>query len=147
RSDVEERAEGAESVGTGFNLTKQTYNCKEYAVHVDIPQKTRANEDVVLDVDADSTELATQQMLIKRDSLWVSKFFTTGLWTNDITGVSGAPTGAQVKQWDQTGATPVADVRKYRRAIQKLTGFLPNVLVLGPEVYDALINASDIVTR
>lgn len=147
RTDVEERAEGAESAGTGFTLAKQTYACKEYAVHVDIPQKVRANDDDVLDIDADSTELTAQQMLIKRDTLWVSKFFGTGLWTNDITGVAGAPTGAQVKQWDQTGATPVADVRKYRRAIQKLTGFLPNTLVLGPEVYDALINAQDIITR
>lgn len=149
RDEMAERAPGTESSGSGYTVDNTpTYYAPVYAFHHDIPDPRRANADSVMAPDREATLLATQKGLIKREKLWVSKYFTTSIWTTDITGVSSNPSaGTQVLQWNDANSTPIEDIRAGKTIVLQRTGFEPNTLVIGQQVYDALCDHPDIVDR
>lgn len=154
RSDVTERAAGAESDGTGYTLTNtSTYSARVYSVHDDVPDQVRSNSDSVLQPEVDATYLVTEQLMIKREKIFLSNYFATSLWTGgsggatDQTGVTGTPGANQFARWDQAGSTPIEDVRTQALSIAEKTGKKPNTLVLGPYVANQLINNPEIVDR
>ena len=79
--------------------------------------------------------------------LWATSYFTSGLWTTDITGVAGVPGAGQVLQWDNASSTPIENIRAGVTAVLQSTGFEPNTLVLAKDVFDKLIDHPDIVDR
>jgi hypothetical protein len=148
RDEAQERAPGAESAGSGFSLDNTpTYYARVFAHHHDIADQIRANADPQVDMDRMAAELVAHKLLIKREKSWVSKFFAGGIWTGgDVDGVSGAPSGAQVRHWsDYTNGDPIADVDAAKAAILESTGIMPNTLVLGYRVFDALKRHPDII--
>lgn len=148
RSDAEKRAPGTEAARTGYTLNANgTYFCEAYSVGHDVDDQTRANADSMLSLDRESTMLVTNQLLIQRENSWVSRFFGTGVWGTDLTGVTGAPTGNQFKMWDQSGSTPIEDVQLRIVKIAEQTGQKPNVLVLSPYVANSLMQNPEIIDR
>jgi hypothetical protein len=153
RTDAAERALSSESEGSGYTVDNTpSYYCKTYALHKDVDDQIRANSDSVLNPDRDATEFVTRQMLIKRELIWTTNYFGTGIWTGgsgatDQTGVAGAPGANQFKQWDQPNSTPIEDIRKQALQVKSQTGFRPNKLVLGPYTFNSLINNPEIVDR
>src|SRR6185503_16208196 len=91
RDEMEVRAVSTESVGSGYKPGTDTYFAHLYAFHQDIPDQVRSNADVPINLDQEATAFVTLKALIKREKLFVSKFFGTGIWTTDITGVASAP--------------------------------------------------------
>lgn len=148
RDEMELRAPGTESAGGSYDIDNTpTYYAPVYAFHKDIPEQVRANSDAVLNPDREATEFVTHKALIKREVLWASKYFATGLWTTDITGVAAGPGASQVLQWNDSSSDPIANIRLGKRTVQESTGFVPNTLVLGQAVFDTLIDHPDIVDR
>jgi hypothetical protein len=147
RTDVEKRAPSTESAGTGWNTTTDTYFAHVYAVHKDIDDQTRANADTVWNLDRDSTEFITNQHLLKRDIDWTASYFKTGVWATEKTGVASGATTNQFLQWDQASSDPIGDVAQWLIDFRQLTGFAPNVAVLGPYVMKALKQHPDILDR
>jgi hypothetical protein len=148
RDEMEERAPGTESKGSGYEIDNTpTYFAPVYAYHHDIPDQVRNNTDMQVNPDRDATNLVTHKALIKREKLWVSKFFAGGLWTNDWDGVASSPTGDEVLQWNDASSTPIENIRVAKRTVLESTGFKPNTLVLGAAVADALYDHPDIVDR
>jgi hypothetical protein len=148
RDEAKERAPATESAGGGFQVDNTpNYFARVWAWHKDLDDQTMANADNAFNLERLSTEYVTRKLLLRREKLWIATYFGTGIWGTDVTGVSGSPSGAQVKQWNDSTSTPVKDIRRYSRNIQRLTGFRPNVLVLGPDVEDALLDHPDIIDR
>lgn len=150
RDEMQERAPATESVGSGYRLDNTpTYYCKEWALHKDIPDQLRANADAVINPDRDATEFLTLKALIRREKAWVNSYFKGGVWTYDFDGVaSGNAWGSStVLQWNDANSTPIEDIRKAKTTLLQSTGFLPNTLVIGQPVYDALADHPDIVDR
>lgn len=148
RSEMQVRAPGTETSGIGYSIDMtNTYYAPVYGIHHDIDDQVRSNADTVIQPDRDATLLLTHQALLKEEIAWVSTYFTTGVWTNDKTGVASAPGANQFLQWNNASSTPIEDIREYKRTIAELTGFEPNKLVLGRAVYDALVDHPDIVDR
>lgn len=153
RTEADVRAPGTESAGSGWRLDNTpTYYAEVYAVHKDVDDQIRANQDSVISMDRDSTLWVTQQLAIKRDKLWAAKYFTTGLWTGpsggtDLTGVAGAPGANQFKQWDASGSTPIEDIRLQRITVAGKTGYRPNILVLGAHVWRVLQDHPEFLDR
>lgn len=147
RTDAELRAPGTESAGTGYNLTQNTYYAHVYAVHKDIDDQTRSNADQPLNLDREATQFVTGQLLLKRDIDFVSTYMTTSVWDTDITGVASSPSSGQVLQWNDASSDPIQDVHNGRAAVLGATGYEPNVLVLGYEVFNVLVNHADILDR
>jgi hypothetical protein len=147
RTDAKPRAPGTESAGSGWDLETDTYYANVKAVHTDIDDQTRANADTIFNLDRDGTEFVTRQILLRRELDWVTNFLTAGVWDTDLTGVAAAPGAGQFLQWNDAASTPIADIKAQVIALTQLTGFRPNTLVLGPEVYDALTEHPDIIER
>lgn len=147
RTDVEKRAPSTESPGVGWHVTTDSYFAHVYAVHKDIDDQLRANADSNFSLDRDATNFVTNQLLLKRDLDWNNKYFKTGVWSTDRTGVAAAPTGAQFLQWDQAGSTPIEDVTSQIIAFRQMTGYAPNVMVIGAYVLQALRNHAEILDR
>jgi hypothetical protein len=119
-----------------------------WGVHKDIDDQERANADSDLSIDTDAVNWVTQQNLLRRDLEWKDAYFKTGVWTTDITGVTGTPADdTEFKQWDQPTSTPIQDVQTRAIAMQKITGFRPNTIVLGPEAEVALLNHPQVIDR
>jgi len=146
RDEAEIRAPGTESAGGGYELDNTpTYFANVWAFHHDVPDQVRSNADPAVDPERAATELVTHKMLIRREKQWVSKFFTTGVWGTDIVGVGSSPSAGQTLQWSDDNANPIGDVDDAKATILENTGYMPNKLVLGYRVFDALKRHPDIV--
>lgn len=148
RDDMQERAPGSESAGTGFSLSTDSYQCRTYALHIDIPDEHRENADDPLNLDRSAVELLTQKAMLQRDVLWQSKFFATSKWFKDWAGAGATNYGAnQFKKWDLSGSNPLKDIEQAKLEIMTVTGMKPNVMVIGPEAYIVLVNNAEILDR
>lgn len=150
RSEAKLRAPGSESEGSGWRIDNTpTFFCDVFAVHKDIDRETRTNAQAPINLEREATQWTTHQLLLKRDLDWASKFFTTGVWGTDITGVSATPTGPQVLQWNDASADPMIDIHNYSVGITEKTAVLPSEmsLVIGPYVWNALRSNPAILDR
>lgn len=148
RAQMKKRAPGTESAGVHYTVDNTpTYFADVWAVHHDVPDQRRANSDSVLDPDREATELVTHQALIQREKEWADAYFKTGVWTTDLTGVAAAPGAGQFLQWNDANSTPISDMRTAVTTVLRSTGRKPNTLVLGVDVFNALIEHPDIVDR
>jgi hypothetical protein len=147
RTDVERRGPSTESPGVGWNVTTESYFAHVYAVHKDIDDQLRANADSNFNLDSDSTKFITNQLLLKRDIDWCDTFFKTGVWTTEYAGVASSPTSSQFLQWNNAGSDPINDVAKWVIGFRQLTGYAPNIMVMGANVMQELKNHPDIIDR
>ena len=138
RDQVQRRADGTESAGTGYGLSTASYSCDVYALHKDIGDQTRANADAPLNPDMDATRFLTQQMLIRQEVEWAAAAFTTGVWGTDAT---------PSPLWDAASSTPIADVEVAKNTVLTNTGYVPNTVIMSYKVMSALMDNSDIIDR
>jgi len=139
RDEAQRRADATESAGGGYGLSTDTYQADVYAFHKDIGDQTRANADAPIQVDREAAEFVTSRLMLKMETQFVSSFFTTGVWATDST-----PSNL----WsDYTTSDPLGDVETAKRSILSTTGFEPNTLVLGYDVFKTLKNHPDLVDR
>ena len=147
RAEMEKRAPATESAGGGFKLTTDNYYADVWALHKDIDNQTEANVDDPINLRNDATSWLSLQALLRKDKLWMSEYFTTGKWTGDQTGVAGAPGANQFQQFDQGASLPFQVIEAQRQAIKARTGYFPNKLVLGSQVWAALKNHAAFIDR
>lgn len=147
RTDVQRRAPSTESPGVGWNLTTDSYFAHVYAVHKDIDDQIRANADSNFSLDSDASKFITNQLLLKRDIDWCARYFVTGVWGTEYTGVASGPTGTQFLQWNQSASDPLSNVANWLVAYRQLTGYKPNYMVIGANVLTALQNHPAILDR
>lgn len=148
RMDVEPRAPGTPSAGTGFEVELDAYYTPVYALHHDVPDQVRANADSVFSLDRDATMLLTGQVLLMRDQIWANRYFRSGVWGRDLSGVTNSPVAnTSTLQWDQSAADPVEWLDQERTVMLEKTGRQPNTLVMGPYVLAALKHSPSILDR
>jgi len=148
RDEARVRADGTESVGSGYNITTDNYYADVFAIHKDIGDQTRANADAPINVDREAAEFVTHRLLTRREIQFVTDFMTTGKWSKDITGVAASPTTNQTIQWsDYTNSDPIEDIEAGKASILSTTGLEANTLVLGYDVFRRLKNHPDLVDR
>lgn len=148
RDEAQLRADGTASAGSGYGISTASYACDVYAIHKDVGDQVRANADAPIDPDAEATVFCTQRLMLRMEMDWMSKCFATSKWGTDVTGVaSGATTGQTVHWSNYTSGDPIQDVETGKAKILGTTGFEPNTLVLGYEVFQKVKNHPDIVDR
>lgn len=147
--EVQARAPRTQAPRVGMTLSTDTYAVDVFSLATDFDFETLANEDAALNVRAAGAQMLTMQLLIDREVKWASTFLASSVWGTEYTGVSGTPSAGQVRQWsDYTNSTPITDVTNAMRAVQlKSGGFKPNVMVIGKEVRDQLVNHPTILAR
>jgi hypothetical protein len=145
RSEARVRAPGSESAGSGFEVdATPNYYAPVLAVHKDVDDQIRANADAVINPDRDATEFVTQQLLLKRDIDWASKYFAgNNVWTGSTTGSDVTPSTL----WSAPGSTPIEDMTAQIFSVKEKTGFWPNVVALGAPVWKILKNHATLLSR
>lgn len=149
RDEMELRAAGAETKGGGFDLTTDSYQCFVYGWHHDISDQRRGNEDTPLNSDKTGMTLCTNKALLRREVSFASSYMTTGKWAQDWTGNTSASNYGSntILQWSDPASTPLEDVAAIRLFQEKNTGFAPNKLTIGAEVWEVLKNHPEIKDR
>lgn len=146
RDEVKPRPLGGRAEVAGYEVTTASYRCEEFALAHKIDDRIRANADQPLDPDRAAVKLLTQQMLIHREKQFMTDFWGTGKWTTDRAG-NATPTGDQFLFWDNASANPINDVEVSKETVMGLTGFMPNVLAIGPSAWRVLKNNADVIDR
>lgn len=142
RDEARLRAPGTESAGSDYRMGSATYTCERYALHKDVADEIRLNADPAVDPERDATEFLTQKMLIREDRAFAADFMKTGVWDNDKNGAGGDFT-----QWSVTSTTIASDVRNWSDTVQKATGYRPNTLCVGADVWTVMINNGTLLDR
>jgi hypothetical protein len=139
RDEAKLRADGTESEGSGYGLSTATYSADVYAFHKDVGDQVRANSDSPLSPDRDATQFVTQRLMLRQEIQWATDCFATSIWATDST-----PSNL----WSAyTTSDPISDVETGKTTILSNTGFMPNTLVLGYEVFAKLRNHPDVIER
>lgn len=147
RTDAQKRAPGTESAGSGWKVSTDTYFAQVWAVHKDIDDQIRANADSNWRLDKDSSLFVTNQLLLRRDLDWNAKYFTTSVWSKDLTGVASSPSTNQFLQWNDGASDPIVQFAELQTDFVLQAGRKANTLVLGADTITALKNHPDIIDR
>ena len=147
--DIQERAPYTQAPETGLTLSSDSYACRVFSAAAPLDFETVANEDAALNIKSALAAQMTQRFLLHREVQWAARYFTTGVWSTDWAGVAAAPSANQVRQWsDYVNSNPIVDVTNISRTMQlRSGGFKPNVMVIGKEARDILINHPQILAR
>jgi len=135
RDEAQERADGTESAGGGFQVSTSPYFAHVYAFHKDVSDRQRANQDPGIDLDNSAAQFVANKLMIRRERLFQQAFFNTGIWANDVN-----------VDWTTTGS-PIANVRTGARTIQLATGFRPNKMIIGRQAWDTLMENDEMLSR
>lgn len=148
RDEAKERADGTESEGSGFSLSTSPYYAKVYAHHKDVTDRQRANADAAVNPDNSAVEFVTRKLLIRREALFISKFFVTSVWANQDVGVTSGPVaGTSFLRWDVSTSDPVNDVRMAIELVQGKTGYRMNKMLIQRQVWNRLLENDSILSR
>ena len=141
RDEAKLRSAGEESAGSGFSVSNDSYFCEKYALHQDLSYDDLINADEAVELENNSAEFLAHQMLIKHERLFAAACWATGVWGEDVTG-------AATTKWDDyTASNPIQVIDRLKRNIQLKTFKRANKLVLGADVYLALKEHPDLVSR
>jgi len=139
RDGMKERAPGTEAEDVDFEANfDSTYACRRFDAKAKIPDEYRDNQTSPFNYDKAKTEFLTQQALTKQERLWVSRFFTTGVWANDVTPST---------LWSDASSDLFADMATAQRAILLATGRMPNKFGVSYDVHTQLKKHPDIIDR
>lgn len=140
--EAQPRADATEAAGSGYAQSTDDYSCKVYAIRKDVGDQVMANSDPPLNPLQDAARFVTQKLLIRQEIQWVTDCFTTSKWGKDWTGDS------DFTQWDdETSSDPIEDVGYGKEYVLSITGFEPNALILGYQVYRKLNKHPDLIER
>ena len=138
RDEAKLRAPATESEGSGYGVSNASYSCDVYAFHKDVDDQTAANTDAPLDPEGDAARFVAQRMLTRLERKFMTDFFATSIWATDATPGT---------LWNDALSDPIGDMDTAKEAILGVTGYDPNTLLLGYQVFRQLKNHPDIVDR
>lgn len=150
RIEMDLRADGDTSAGGGFRLdTSNSYVCEDYALHTYLTDRQRSNAMNEIDAEKAKVRWLMQQAKMKRDKIFASTAFVTGVWTGvtEQTGVGSNPSTNQFLQFDTSGSDPIGVITEQMLAVEVATGLLPNVMISNTKVANELKQHADFLDR
>lgn len=129
RDEADRVGNAAETVGSGYNLSNDSYSADVWGLHKDIGDQERGNADMQVDPEVDATQFVTQRILMRRERQFIADAFVTGVW-----GTSATPGTL----WDNAASDPELNVDTAKDTILQNTGFEANTMVVGYQVFQAL---------
>ena len=136
------RGMGSAAREVGYGVSQSTaYVCKDHALKQLVPDELKDQAPTPLNPEMDAVENVTERLLIEKEYDLAAYMSNTSNLTNNTT-LSGT------SQWsDYANSDPIGDVRTAKQTIHSKIFRDPNVLVLGKQVYDKLVDHPDIVDR
>lgn len=147
RDEMRPRALGGRPEQVGYKVSEGTYSAIEWAAEHVVDDRQRANTDAPINLDQNATRLLADKAMIRADRIWATNFFAAGIWTTTRTGVGSTPGANQFLKFNDANSDPILVIDEYKDTMHQLTGFMPNVLVLGTNVRRELRSHPDIADR
>lgn len=150
RDEMKKRGVGAPAPRAGYGITTDSFECQLYAVAKQIDDQVRVNEDTPLNSDRNAMQFITRIERMNREKSFKAACWNTGIWSTDITGntsTSAIVASSTLKQWDQATSTPIDDMAVLKTVMEKSTGFTPNVMAVGADVWARLVTNAQILDR
>lgn len=133
--------------------TTGTYVCKvdQMIMGIDEIRQTdlqRRQGPALKDPRMQRTKTIAEQANIHQDIMFAKNFFKTGVWGNEWKGVDTTATNSkEFIKFSNGNSDPIRIINEQKREIQRQTGRIPNKLVMGTEVFDALLQHPGILER
>jgi len=139
RNEAGVRAPGTLANRGGYRLSTGSFFCNDHSFGKQTPDEISANADESLELDQADTEYVTGQVELDLELELAGAIFTTGVWGTDATPST---------QWGTLATSdPLADAATGIETVLKNTGYKPNTLTLGYEVWTVLMNHPDFIDR
>ena len=144
QNKAQPRAPGAVAEEGTWDASLKSGLIEQFGYREKVPEEIQAN----MGESEEISTLSVAEVLAISDEVRVAAAaWKTGVWARDVTGVSGTPTGAQVKQWNDSAATPINDILA-ERVKGKLVGKRRyNTMILGADVVVPLLTSPQIIAR
>lgn len=137
------RGDYARSERFDYGLSTVPYGpLLEHSAEIPVSQRLLDQYAAPLQPTVNATETATEKIWIEKE-LALATYLSTS--ANLVAGNFVTLAGAT--QWNTSTSTPFNDIQAGATAVLQKSTKKPNVLVLGRQVYDGLINNSALVTR
>ena len=115
-----------------WSVSKDTYHAEEYGLESRIDDRERTNSALPFELDETSTEILTDNLLNNRERRVSNLVLSTSNVTQNVT-LAGATQWSDVSGGDPVGVSVTAGT-----TMQGATGYVPNSVVLGFKVFQAL---------
>lgn len=135
---LQERAPGDQFARGGFAVSTATFATMQWGREFPVPDEVNANRQFDYDLARAGVEWLAQQSFIRKERGFAATAMTTSVWGTDNTSAT---------DWDDASGVPVTNVRTAARTISQATGYVPNSIVMGEIVYDALLVNAQIAAR
>lgn len=143
RNEAGPRAPGTRGPEVEYSISSSIYACKPVAATKTVPDEMVDNSDQPLQPRRDATEFVTDKVLMYLEVDVASHVFGSSMWS-----ASGARSNSSGSlYWDNDSSDPLADVEVARETIISNIGRVPNVMVMGREVWTHLKNHPDLLDR
>lgn len=147
RDNFPKRALGGRADVADWTKSEGQYFAEERALAHKYDDRQKSNVDEPIDIRVQATNLLTSRAMVNMDRRWVDEYFKTGVWSDDIQGVSSGPGSSEFLQFDQSGSDPVAVIDELKETMFKSTAQEPNKMVVGARVHRILKNHEEILDR
>lgn len=142
KDEARKRTDGTETAGSGYTVSTDSYSCDVWGFHKDLGAQLRANADAQINLERGAVQFVTQRMLMRQELQWVADYFVGSIWGTTVTGATNF-----VRWSDYINSDPVEDIENAKETILSTTGFMPNTIVMGYQVWRKLKNHPDIYDR
>ena len=134
-----DRRPGTRAPRGGYTTSTANYVLNEMAQAHPIPDRIAANADSVIRPYERGVNWCMEMVLLRRERHVATTVMVTGVWGTD---------NSSATDWDDfSNGDPANDVNTAKRTVQEATGFVPNTMVIGQVVYDALVINPDALDR
>jgi hypothetical protein len=133
------RAPGARPEETGWSIAPHPFVCRGHSIRGWYPWEAPAAADPAIDLDVDTTEIATDQVLLDQECLLVDAL-KAALTPTDL---SQTPQ----YQFDNPDCDPMAFIDLRKETIAKQIGRVPKSLLLGRPAYRAVRSNPNVIKR
>ncbi len=138
------RAPGAAVKRVSYGYTGKDYALTQAALEGQVPVEVleEAQAGPGIDLGKGAVELTMDSLRLQLEDEQATLATTAANYDNDH-----KVTLAGADKWSVSTGTPIPDVREGKEAVRASTGMYPNVMVIGPAVFNALCEHEKIVER
>lgn len=152
RDDMSRKPQFGKVTPALIGQSEDTYNCKVDQVIIGIDQLSalnyqRTGAPGTADPRTAKVRAATEKTLIHLDAIFARKYFKTGVWNEQRTGVASAPGSTQFIQFDDANSDPISYIDELCTYVKKNGRRRPNGLALGADAYNGLKHNALILDR
>lgn len=141
RAVNDERAPGSPPNEVDYDVGSDTYSLVEHTLRDSVPDEERDNADEPFAPYENATIALQERIRIRLEKQVAAQFFNAANWSQKIT-LSGTD---QFSDFDNSD--PFALIQMGKSSVLSMALRKPNLIVVGQEVFDKLINHPDIIDR